>query len=95
MSSEKKEPNQKEPWQEFRAEDGTEMFIITRTGRSTTLTLIGVRVKDFHPNLRYRLPRIGMRGQSRNLGIIHLLVSSIKRLALSNGMVFRRSQILD
>jgi hypothetical protein len=32
--------------------------------------------------------RIRMRGQSRNLGIIHLLVSSIKRLALSNGMVF-------
>ena len=55
MGSEKKEPKQKEKWQEFRAEDHTEMFMITRTGRSTRFTLIGVRIKDFHPNLRYRL----------------------------------------
>ena len=55
MKSEKKEPKQKEPWRKFRAEDGTEMFIITRTSRSTTLTLMAVRVKDFHPNFTYRL----------------------------------------
>jgi hypothetical protein len=56
VKSEKKEPKQKEEWRKFRAEDGTEMFMITRTGRSTIFTLIAVRVEDFHSNLRYRLP---------------------------------------
>ena len=56
MKSEKKDPKQKEPWREFRAEDGMEMFIITRTKRSSTFTLMAVRVKDFHRNLRYKHP---------------------------------------
>lgn len=56
MKSKKKEPKQKEEWQKFKAEDGTEMFIITRAGRSTIFALLAVRVKDFHSNFRYRLP---------------------------------------
>jgi hypothetical protein len=59
MKSEKKESKPKEVWQEIRAEDGTKMFLISRPGERGTYAFVAVRVKDYHPNLRYKLPGAG------------------------------------
>ena len=56
MKSEKKESKPKEVWQETKAEDGTKMFLISRPGKRGVYAFVAVRVKDYHSEIRYKLP---------------------------------------